>query len=187
MDYAVNKRKKVMLILSICAGAIISFFLASFLHFAYKLTGGSTFVAIFAAANESVWEHVKILLIPYLLWSIPEYYILKPDKKRFISARAAGALTLMALTICFFFVYSGIWGSSVLWIDISAALLWLTAAQVTSMRVLCGQNRCEELFPIAAAVLCLIVVMLLCFTVSPPKIGLFRDPVTLLYGLETMP
>lgn len=187
MEYAQIKRKKGLQILSACAGAAVSFLLASFLHYAFRLTGGSTFVAIFAAANESVWEHVKILLIPYLLWSIPEYYIIKPDKKRFISARAAGALTLMALTVCFFFVYSGIWGSSVLWIDIAGALLWLTAAEFSCLRILNGANRSEELFPVAAAFICLLAVMLLCFTVSPPKIGLFRDPVTLLYGLETMP
>ena len=38
-----------------------------------------------------------------------------------------------------------------------------------------------------AAVILLIIVMLLCFSASPPRIGLFRDPVTGLYGLETRP
>ncbi len=168
-------------------GTALCFALSAFLHVAYRLSGQSIIVAVFASVNESVWEHVKILVIPFLFWSIAEYYLLKPHIKRLIVARCAGTLAIMLLTICFFFIYSGIWGSSVLWIDITAAFLWIACGEIVSIRIINSDMNVRDIFPISAALLCLIIVMLLCFSVSPPKIGLFRDPVTQLYGLETRP
>lgn len=183
--YLTSDRFKMLL--CVILGTLISFGLACFLHFAYELSGKSLVAAVFASVNESVWEHVKILCIPYLLWSIGVYYILRPDFRRLLVARTAGVISIMVLTICFFFIYSGVWGSHVLWIDIVSCVLWLAAGELISMRVLNTSLNVRDLFPIAAAMLCLVVVMLLCFTVSPPRIGLFRDPNTLLYGLEIRP
>ncbi len=183
----ISLNEKTRTILTCTLGVGACFALSSLLHLAYKLSGRSIIVAVFASVNESVWEHVKILVIPFLLWSIAEYYILKPNFKRLIVARCAGTLTIMLLTVCFFFVYSGIWGSSVLWIDITAAFLWIACGELVSIRIINSDMNVRDIFPISAALLCLIIVMLLCFTVSPPKIGLFRDPVTQLYGLETRP
>ncbi len=180
-----NEKTKAVLVSM--GGAAVGFALASFLHFFYELSGKNIAAAVFSAVNESVWEHVKILLIPFLLWSIAVYYALKPNIKRLVVARCAGALTVMLLTVCFFFIYSGVWGSSVLWIDILSALLWLICGEIVSIRILNSDKNVNDIFPISAALLCLIIVMLLCFSVSPPKIGLFRDPVTQLYGLETRP
>lgn len=172
----------------VCAvGSAAGFILAALLHFAYDLSGKNILVAVFSAVNESVWEHVKILVIPYLLWSIAVYYILRPNFKRLIVARCAGTLTIMLLTVCFFFIYSGVWGSHVLWIDILSAFLWIACGEIVSIRIINSDKNVSDIFPISAALLCLILVMLLCFSVSPPKIGLFRDPITQLYGLETRP
>jgi len=55
------------------------------------------------------------------------------------------------------------------------------------MRVLNGRWSTRDYYLIALAALVLLVVMLLCFTVSPPHLGLFADPNTGLYGLEVMP
>jgi len=169
------------------AGIVVSFGLAAFLHFLYDWSGGLRFTAIFSLVNESVWEHVKILLWPYLLWSIAEYYILKPDLRRLVVARTAGAYTVAALTICVFYVYTGILGRSVVWFDILSAALWLLAGEIISLRILNARWTTSEYYLISLAALVLLVVMLLCFTVSPPRLGLFADPVTGLYGLEAMP
>ncbi len=168
-------------------GIALCFALSCFLHFAYELSGKNIIIAVFSSVNESVWEHVKILLIPFLLWSIAEYYLLRPHIKRLITARCAGALTIMLCCVCFFFIYSGVWGSHVLWIDIVSAFLWIACGELVSIRIINSDSNVSDIFPISAALLCLIIVMLLCFSVSPPKIGLFRDPVTQLYGLETRP
>ncbi len=174
-------------LLTCVAGAAVSFGLAALLHELWEWTGNFLPAAIFAAVNESVWEHVKILLWPFLLWSVAQYYILRPNVKRLLTARVAGMLTVAVLTICFFYIYSGILGRSVLWIDLTSAAVWLLVGELVSVRVLNSPKNIESLWLVSASVLTLIVVMLLCFTASAPHIGLFEDPVTGLYGLEKMP
>lgn len=168
-------------------GAVLAFAAATLLHFVYGWSGGLRAAAVLGAANESVWEHIKILLWPYLIWSVAEYYLLLPDTRRFIVARTAGAYTLALLTVCVFYIYTGVLGRSVAWFDILSGFLWLLAAEAVSMRTLNARRPAGEYFIISLAALVLLVVMLLCFTVSPPQLGLFRDPVTGLYGMEVMP
>lgn len=174
-------------LLTVIGGAAFSFALAALLHFLYDWTGGLRFAAIFAAVNESVWEHVKILLWPYLLWSFAVQYFLKPDVKRLVVARTAGAYTVALLTICVFYIYTGVLGRSVAWFDILSAALWLLVGEIVSLRILNARWSTDEYYLIALAAMVLLVVMLLCFTVSPPQLGLFADPTTGLYGLEVMP
>ena len=39
-------------------------------HFAYDFSNNSTIIGIFTPINESVWEHLKLLFYPYLLYTI---------------------------------------------------------------------------------------------------------------------
>lgn len=173
----------------LCAivGAVVEFGAASLLHFLWDWSGRLLPVAVFAAVNESVWEHIKILCWPFLFWSIAEYYLLRPDLRRFIAARTLGVITVGVLTICFFYIYSGVLGRTVVWVDIISAAVWLFAGELMSMRALNAPAPIENYWLISASLMTLVVVMLLCFTASAPHIGLFADPVTGLYGLEVMP
>lgn len=194
MEYAVTAGRRRMgfgerlrQVLTGLAGALVSFGLGVLLHYIYDWSGGMRFAAVFSAVNESVWEHVKIMLWPYLLWSFAVYYILKPDIRRLIVARTVGAYTVAALTICVFYIYTGVLGHPVMWFDILSTALWLLGGEIVSLRILNARWSTGDYYLISLAALVLLVVMLLCFTVSPPHLGLFADPVTGLYGLEAMP
>lgn len=59
---------------------IIGVFLLCFLcHFIYDWFPNS-FTAIFFPVNESIWEHMKLLVTSYLLFGIIDYLILKKNK-----------------------------------------------------------------------------------------------------------
>ena len=49
------------------------------LHFVYDWAGKSTVAALFAAVNESTWEHMKLLAVPWILFSLVEYIALRTD------------------------------------------------------------------------------------------------------------
>ena len=49
------------------------------LHFVYQWTGESTVAGLFAAVNESTWEHMKLLAVPWVLFSLVEYIALRTD------------------------------------------------------------------------------------------------------------
>ena len=66
------------------------------LHFVYQWTGERTVAGLFAAVNESTWEHMKLLAVPWVLFSLVEYIALRTDgvaaailQKPFISPPSA--------------------------------------------------------------------------------------------------
>ena len=65
------------------------------LHFVYDWTGQSPVVGALAAVNESVWEHMKLLTTPWVLWSIAELVAVGRSGLPVTAARAAGLLAGM--------------------------------------------------------------------------------------------
>jgi len=62
---------------------IVGVFLLCFgCHFIYAWFPNAL-TAIFFPVNESIWEHMKLLVTPYLLFGIIEYLLLKKDKISF--------------------------------------------------------------------------------------------------------
>lgn len=43
--------------------------LGTFLHFLFDLRGQSVIAALFLAVNESIWEHMKLMYYPMLLFA----------------------------------------------------------------------------------------------------------------------
>lgn len=46
------------------------------LHFVYEWTGGNPLIAAFCAVNESTWEHMKLLFVPFFLFTMVEFIVL---------------------------------------------------------------------------------------------------------------
>lgn len=58
-------------------------------HFLYDKTRFIAF-SFLSPVNESIWEHIKIIFFPYLIYSIAEYFILKPENaKKYIYSKSA--------------------------------------------------------------------------------------------------
>ena len=56
---------------------VVCLILGTILHFTYEISLNNTFVGIFSATNESVWEHLKLIFYPMLLMAIIGYFISK--------------------------------------------------------------------------------------------------------------
>ena len=78
------------------------------LHFVYQWTGENTVAGLFAAVNESTWEHMKLLAVPWVLFSLVEYIALRTDGVA--APRAAGLLAGLAAIPTLFYTYKGIVG-----------------------------------------------------------------------------
>ena len=53
-------------------GFIATGLFGTLLHFMYEWTGGNRVIAVFSAVNESTWEHMKLLAVPWVLFSLVE-------------------------------------------------------------------------------------------------------------------
>lgn len=154
------------------------------LHFLYQWSGESVAAAPFAAVNESVWEHMKLLFWPMLLWAGAERAVLGGYSRGFWPAKALGTLLGLALIPALYYTYTGALGVSVMWVDIAIFFVAAAAAFLAETRMLARDWRCRGGARASALVLLLLLsaAFVLC-TFVPPRVPLFRDPVTGFYGL----
>lgn len=154
------------------------------LHFLYQWSGESVAAAPFAAVNESVWEHMKLLFWPMLLWAGAERAVLGGYSRGFWPAKALGTLLGLALIPALYYTYTGTLGVSVMWVDIAIFFVAAAAAFLAETRMLARDWRCRGGARASALVLLLLLsaAFVLC-TFVPPRFPLFRDPVTGFYGL----
>ena len=163
-------------------GVIFGLLMSVVFHFSYDWLGNSPYLAWFFAVNESVWEHGKLVFYPYLIYSIIEYFIIKPDKGSYIAAKSIALLVVIPLMITIFYTYTGIIGTHMLWADILLTLVIVFVSYIISYRLLnSGFNlRKYSWFAIPALILLILVIV---FTYYPPHLPLFLDTMTNTYGL----
>lgn len=164
-------------------GAPVIYLIATVLHFTYDLSGGSALSILFGAVNESVWEHVKIFAVGFTAWSLIELLWLKPPFKKFVTAKVVSLYFLCLSIIVFFYTYNLFTDEAVLWLDIGSSIVFVILSQYISYRLITNDNSISDYFPVALMLLMLFYLMFFSFTLFPPKVDLFRDPVTGMYGI----
>ncbi|MDP4119421.1 MAG: DUF6512 family protein, partial [Bacillota bacterium] len=95
---------------------------ACFSHFAYKLSGENIIVGLFNPVNESVWEHLKFMFFPFLLWWIA-MYLIKNKKSEiplntWIVSAAASLVAAPLSVVLLYYSYTGALGIESVLIDI---------------------------------------------------------------------
>ena len=167
------------------AGFIFTVVVGTLLHFTYEWSGGNALVGVFSAVNESVWEHLKLLSVPMLLFGIVEYFLYGKNKDNFIPVRLLSILLGMLIIVTVFYTYSGILGKHIPIVDI---LLFVAATFISyrySYRLL-RTDKFDSKLAGAFAVLgvILLILCIIVFTFAPPHIGLFQDPNSCGFGIE---
>lgn len=156
--------------------------IGTLLHFTYQWSGKCPAVGYFSSVNESTWEHLKLLFMPMLFYSIIEYLAVGKKYNGFLAAKAIGIMLGMLTIVTVFYTYTGVLGAHYLTLDIITFLLGVAVA-FTSSRLILKNMRNNEGTQIAVLLLlALIAVCFVVFTNNPPQIALFKDPVTGTYG-----
>lgn len=171
------------LFVSELAGAVLSVILGTLLHFTYEWFGSNGLVGTFAAANESTWEHLKLLFWPVFLYGAVQFAVFGWKTPGFLYAKAMGLLAGLASIIVLFYTYSGVLGTNVLAVDILTFVLGVAVSFAVSYYLIRRQANLEIIYLLAGCtVLALLLLAFLCFTWFPPHIGLFQDPISGGYG-----
>lgn len=176
--------------LAVCTliSALVAIGLGTFLHFALELSGGNFFVALFSAANESVWEHLKLIFIPFEVTMLIEYFIYGKDLKNFFSAKLIGVLSAMAATVVLYYTFVGVTGKNIPFVNISIFVITTALAYFISYIRMLNKKGFLGAFGETASIVILASVWALFFffTYYPPEIPLFRDPMNMLYGIDAI-
>ena len=90
---------------------LITVILGTLFHFAFAYSGYSTLVGAFAPVNESIWEHLKLLLFPTVLLSIPECLFYKNESSRFITSKIISLIIGLIFIVSAYYTYTGATGN----------------------------------------------------------------------------
>lgn len=163
-------------------GTLFIFILGALLHFVYDWSGQWKPAALIAPVNESVWEHLKMVLWPALAYAAIEYNSLKGITNNFWTAKLVGILSAMALIIIIFYLYTSIIGHNILIADILTFLVSVAIGQYLSYKTLTLGQLPGWINRLSTPLLFLIVLSFVVFTFSPPRLPVFKNPVDGTYG-----
>lgn len=152
------------------------------LHFLYEWTGESALVAPFSGVNESVWEHMKLLYFPCLVFALLQSRSFK-EYERYWCVKLTGIAVGLWLIPALYYTYNGAIGPSPDWLNITIFFVAAAGAFLLESHLLRhAYRRCAH--PrLAWVVLLVLGVLFVVFTFAPPRWPLFRDPLTGEYGL----
>lgn len=172
-------KKNHILILEVIS-TIFVMILGTLLHFTFEWSNNNVFVGIFSPINESIWEHLKLIFFPMVIAAIIVYLYEGKKIPNYLCAKTLGILNAIFFTIIFFYTYTGIIGTNFAFVDISIFFIAIMLGQYTSYKKMESKSYCNN--SKAIIILLLLFLFFLIFTFFPPHIGLFRDPLTGMYG-----
>ena len=105
------------------AGFVFTSVLGTLLHFLFDWCGQSALAALFSAVNESIWEHMKLLYYPMLLFSFVEYRAFGTQFPHFWCVKFWGLLLGLTLIPVLYYTYTGILGTSADWFNVTIFFL----------------------------------------------------------------
>lgn len=164
-------------------GVVFVFFAAVLLHYIYDWSGQATWAVLFSAVNESVWEHLKIFSLPYVIWGFIELACIRLPFKKFVVAKTVGLYFLLFSIPIFFYTYTYFVGHSIVIVDIASGLVFTILSFYISYKLITSAPFLERYYVPALILLAAYYFMFAYFTVIPPKLPLFKDPITGGYGV----
>lgn len=163
-------------------GFVFTAVVGTLLHFFFDWTGGNLTVALFSAVNESIWEHLKLLYYPMLLFALAEWMCWGKKEEGFWCIKLLGILLGLGLIVVAYYTYTGALGVSADWFNITIFFLAAGVAFWVENKLFQRDFRCPIGFGLSLFLIGLIAVIFTVFTFLPPHIPLFQDPVTGTYG-----
>jgi hypothetical protein len=158
------------------AGIPFVVLLGSALHFAFAWSGYWRPLAIVAAVNESVWEHLKLAFWPSLLWAFIECRALKLETWSFWAAKGYALLLAPILIVIIFYGYTSLLGTNVIALDIATFVIAISAGQLFSAQLVSSDVQAVSVRSIGIALLVCQLAAYFAFTFHPPTSRLFEDP-----------
>ena len=167
-------------------GIIPIFILGSINHFTYDWTS-ITLLGLVYPINESIWEHMKLAILPTIIWWGLTYLLfkdkLKLDFKRYFVAFTVSLLVSTFLMPFLYYTYRYGFGIHLLIVDILNLLCTVTMGQLLALHIYNHYSWKKIYFNLCVIVLILVVLSFVIFTFNPPHIPIFKDYDTGTYGI----
>lgn len=164
-------------------GVFVSFIFSIILHFIYGLLP-NTFISVIAPVNESIWEHMKLIVSSTLLFGILEYFIYKKKDipyNNFILSYAISSILGIFIYLLLYIPLNDIFGHKA-YIAIGLLFIILIFVQVVSYYIM-NYKEISHSNDIGILMIVIIYLVFGYLTYHPPKINLFYDYMNKGYGI----
>lgn len=154
-----------------------------YLRYAYELTNHNKYISIFSSINNSIWEHIKIIIYPTLIWSIIELPILGSNGN-FIFAIILNVFVSCSFVYVFHLVNNLVFEKPNDYFEIIGYTIAIAIGQFVSFLVLSITSIIS--LPVYISIIFIVICTIICFLlhIYIPQNYFFQDPVTLEYGKD---
>jgi hypothetical protein len=164
-------------------GIVFIIVLGGALHFVFDLSGEWTPLALIAAVNESVWEHLKLGFWPAIIYFLIEYRYIRKSSGNFLFAKAIGILLIPAAITVLFYAYTA-FIEDMLAADLIIFVVAVVAGQLTSYKVLTVSPLPSWVNRLGMVLLIFLAIAFCTLTYYAPQLPIFRDPIGGGYGIQ---
>lgn len=155
-------------------GVILTVILGSINHFVYEWTGRNAFVGLFVATNESIWEHIKLALLPMFLIFLVGGFLFSKKVNNYYLAVFCGLSVTVLFIILAFMGYTVFTRKAVLPLDITIFTLSIILGYLTAYRIF-YMPKFKWLNYISVIGILFIVAVFLTCTYHVPDFFLFQE------------
>jgi len=167
-------------------GIPVIFIASAIFHFVYGWTGNNKVVGMFFPANESIFEHLKMLIFPIIIWWTAIYFAkgkeLNIDKNKWFFGCLVSLVASMLFMMMFYYTITGALGIESLALDIANTFLSIAFGQLLGIHFYKHSKGIE--WNGSWAIIIVIVAVCIWFSLNPPELPMFLDATTGTYGIK---
>jgi len=153
------------------------------LHFVFDFSGEWPPLALIAAVNESVWEHLKLGFWPALIYFLIEYSYINKSTSNLLFAKAIGIFLIPVIITVLFYAYTA-FIEDMLVADLLIFAVAVVVGQITSYKMLMLSPLPPWVNRLGMVLIILLAIAFGTLTYYVPQCPIFRDPVSGGYGVQ---
>ena len=151
--------------------------LGTLFHFVYEWTGENRIVGFFVPVNESIWEHLKLIFYPALIYFAGEFFLTKERYENFIPQIGISIFCGMFTTVLLYYLYTGILGYNVDILNIAIFFISIIILIIKRNKVYNLEKYNTKNAKIIFSILLITTALLFgLWSVTPPSLGIFTPP-----------
>ena len=164
-------------------GIIVISVIGTLSHFLYDITKHNKIVGLFTAVNESTWEHIKIAVIPTILWGLIDGCVYGINYNYFF-AKFVSLIAIIILIPLLFYGYMFLFKKNNEVINVLIFYLVIIISQYLFTYLISVSSVNYLLGCISCIGICFVFACCIIFTFMPGKNFMFKDPISNKYGFD---
>lgn len=158
---------------------VIVIIIGVIMHYFYEWSNENKLVGYFAPVNESVWEHLKLLLFPLLVAVAFEVYVARSKGQKVNNVWTAlivSALVGMTFIVTTFYTYTGaITSKSVVTLDILTFIIAAALSSIVVHYLFKWRKFSANTEIVSIIVLIITILVIFRFSYKPPTLPIFEE------------